>query len=63
MLFRSVKVMSTCPCCSDQLIRHVRQNQIYWFCPSCWQEMPDLEEIVARSVEARNKLLEDLQVA
>ncbi|MDY6938020.1 MAG: hypothetical protein SWY16_10165 [Cyanobacteriota bacterium] len=55
--------MNTCPCCSDQLIRHVRQSQIYWFCPTCWQEMPDLAETIARALQARNKPLEDLQLA
>ncbi|NJR63378.1 MAG: hypothetical protein HC769_34130 [Cyanobacteria bacterium CRU_2_1] len=32
--------MKTCPCCSDRLLRHVRQSTVYWFCPACWQEMP-----------------------
>ena len=32
--------MPSCPCCSDQLLRHIRSAQIYWFCRSCWQEMP-----------------------
>jgi ribosomal protein L37AE/L43A len=33
--------MPKCPCCSDKLLRHARNSGIYWFCPSCWQEMPD----------------------
>jgi hypothetical protein len=32
--------MTGCPCCSTQMLRHVRQNQVYWFCRQCWQEMP-----------------------
>ena len=32
--------MINCPCCSDRMLRHVRGNRIYLFCPSCWQEMP-----------------------
>ncbi|HEY9834356.1 MAG TPA: hypothetical protein V6D26_27650 [Stenomitos sp.] len=32
--------MNHCPCCSHQMLRHVRQRQVYWFCRSCWQEMP-----------------------
>lgn len=32
--------MTDCPCCSNQLLRHVRQHQVYWFCRHCWQEMP-----------------------
>lgn len=38
--------MNTCPCCSTQLLRHARHNGVYLFCPHCWQEMPDLNEIV-----------------
>ncbi|MBM0743989.1 hypothetical protein JOY44_20595 [Phormidium sp. CLA17] len=32
--------MNDCPCCSHSMLRHVRQHQVYWFCRSCWQEMP-----------------------
>ncbi|MCU0547401.1 MAG: hypothetical protein MUE44_35445 [Oscillatoriaceae cyanobacterium Prado104] len=32
--------MKPCPCCSNQMLRHVRRNQVYWFCRECWQEMP-----------------------
>ena len=32
--------MTHCPCCSNQMLRHVRQQQIYWFCRQCWQTMP-----------------------
>ena len=32
--------MIDCPCCSDNMLRHIRGNQVYLFCPSCWQEMP-----------------------
>lgn len=38
--------MNSCPCCSSQLLRHARHNRIYWFCSHCWQEMPDLSEMV-----------------
>ena len=34
--------MSLCPCCSDKLLFHIGFQRTYWFCPSCWQEMPDL---------------------
>jgi hypothetical protein len=34
------KPMNSCPCCSNQLLRHVRGNEIYWFCRNCWQQMP-----------------------
>jgi hypothetical protein len=35
--------MSNCPCCSNQMQRHIRSRQIYWFCRHCWQEMPNLD--------------------
>jgi len=33
--------MNDCPCCSGSLLRHVRNSQVYWFCPMCRQEMPN----------------------
>ena len=38
--------MNSCPCCSSQLLRHARHNRVYWFCSHCWQEMPDLSEMI-----------------
>ena len=32
--------MTSCPCCTNQMLRHVRHSQVYWFCRHCWQEMP-----------------------
>lgn len=31
---------NSCPCCGDSLLRHVRPGGVYWFCTSCWQEVP-----------------------
>ncbi|MBD2181119.1 MULTISPECIES: hypothetical protein [Oscillatoriophycideae] len=39
--------MTKCLCCSNQLLRHIRHSRVYWFCSHCWQEMPDLTEVVA----------------
>ncbi len=33
---------TTCPCCSSTLLRHVRSAGIYWYCSSCYQEMPNV---------------------
>ncbi|MCT7986216.1 hypothetical protein NG796_23360 [Laspinema sp. A4] len=33
--------MSSCPCCSYPLLRHIRHSQVDWFCQHCWQFMPD----------------------
>ncbi|MEW6491310.1 MAG: hypothetical protein AB1589_01990 [Cyanobacteriota bacterium] len=57
--------MNTCPCCSEQLLRHVRHDSIYWFCPRCKQEMPVLELINAKlshkipRINLRRNLLSD----
>ncbi|MEO0536032.1 MAG: hypothetical protein AAF215_19425 [Cyanobacteria bacterium P01_A01_bin.123] len=32
--------MNQCLCCDSALLRHIRDNAIYWYCPSCRQEMP-----------------------
>ena len=37
---------NTCPCCGSTLLRHIRHNGIYWFCTSCYQEVPSLMSIV-----------------
>ena len=31
-----------CPCCGGSLLRHIRHNELYWFCQSCRQEIPML---------------------
>lgn len=55
----------TCSCCSDRLIRHIRQGSIYWWCHSCWAEMPNFEEICGMSEpmmpEPQHPLLTTLQ--
>jgi len=48
--------MITCPCCSRQLLRHIRQNQIHWFCRSCWQSMPNLNQGVALLNQGMKKI-------
>ncbi|MGB3206684.1 MAG: hypothetical protein WBB28_16995 [Crinalium sp.] len=35
--------MPSCLCCSQTLVRCIRQHKIYWFCTSCHQEMPCLD--------------------
>ncbi|MGK7922700.1 MAG: hypothetical protein AB4080_22125 [Trichodesmium sp.] len=47
--------MHTCPCCSTKLLRHVRSNHIYWYCPHCREEMPDLNSMVlSRATQAES---------
>ena len=45
--------MDTCPCCSASLLRHIRHSSIYWYCPHCRQEMPNLESILGSSLEGK----------
>ena len=32
--------MNNCPCCSAQLLAHIRDKRVYWFCSRCRQDMP-----------------------
>ena len=43
---KSEVAMNTCPCCSNQLLRHARRGGVYWFCSRCWQEMPVFSEAI-----------------
>jgi len=38
----------TCLCCSHTLLRHIRSHQVYWFCPHCYQAMPESIEPYSR---------------
>lgn len=44
---------NTCPCCGASLLRHVRQGELYWFCQSCHQEVPQLT--VSRSTNKETR--------
>jgi len=33
------KVSRPCLCCQTLLLRQVSSHRVYWFCPSCHQEM------------------------
>ncbi len=37
--------MSICICCHDHLLRHINNHRVYWFCPTCYQEMPNIESL------------------
>jgi hypothetical protein len=41
--------MNQCICCHSQLIRYLSHQRVYWFCASCYQEMPNINEIKAYS--------------
>ena len=40
---------NSCPCSGGSLLRHVRHNEVYWFCRYCWQEIPTTEAFQFRS--------------
>ncbi|MBD1912902.1 hypothetical protein [Leptolyngbya sp. FACHB-8] len=44
--------MNTCPCCSEPLLRHAQRGRIYWFCPHCHQEMPNLSTLILANSQA-----------
>lgn len=39
----------TCPCCSEKMLHHISGRRDYWFCPSCREEMPDLDAVKSNS--------------
>ncbi|WP_071599861.1 hypothetical protein [Mastigocladopsis repens] len=45
---------NNCPCCGGSLLRHVRHGELYWFCKTCWQEVPVLTVSQMPNVEGRN---------
>ncbi|KAB8333422.1 hypothetical protein SD80_016540 [Scytonema tolypothrichoides VB-61278] len=44
-----------CPCCGGSLLRHVRHGELYWFCKTCWQEVPVLTVSQIPNLEGRSK--------
>jgi uncharacterized Zn finger protein (UPF0148 family) len=44
---------NSCPCCGGSLLRHVRHGELYWFCQTCWQEVPVLTVGSVSSVERK----------
>jgi cytidine deaminase len=47
--------MNNCPCCTDKLLRHVRNQDLYWFCLRCRQEMPNFNLIQMEMVAIKNE--------
>ena len=39
-----MKTYALCPCCDNKLIHHISHHRDYWFCRSCWQEMPIIDK-------------------
>lgn len=49
-----MKKQHLCPCCSQPLLRHISFKRIYWFCSQCYQEMPDMENILETQLAVRH---------
>lgn len=47
-------LFSTCPCCSNTLLRHIRAKEIYWFCRHCYLEMPYYDRILETTANVRD---------
>ena len=50
-----MKSYAVCPCCSNKLIHHISNHRDYWFCRSCWQEMPVFNMVVVKDRERRDR--------
>lgn len=35
--------MRSCICCQNALLRHIRHHDVYWYCPRCRQDMPNVD--------------------
>ena len=57
-----MNILTTCPCCSSLMLRHVGNHRNYWFCRRCWSEMPNISEIKTTSSCARQSQLVDLSI-
>ncbi len=54
-------IANNCPCCGSALLRHVRHGELYWFCKTCWQEVPLLNVNNLPSMQAKNKAATTVQ--
>ncbi|MGB5637030.1 MAG: hypothetical protein WBM86_30200 [Waterburya sp.] len=52
-----MNILTICPCCSTPMLHHFGNHREYWFCRSCWQEMPDLENTREKRYQQPQKLL------
>lgn len=45
----------TCPCCSTNLLPHIRSQRVHWFCRNCYQEMSNPDSFLG-SLDTGSKL-------
>lgn len=39
-----MNISARCPCCSNKLVHYINRNRDYWFCKTCWSEMPIIND-------------------
>ena len=50
--------MNECICCRDRLLRQISHRRMYWFCPTCNQEMPYADAVkIYDSNKAKRQLI------
>ncbi len=50
--------MNTCPHCSHNLLRHLRSQNCYWYCPHCRLETSDFFVTVQnRAISRKSELI------
>ena len=47
----------TCPCCSENMLHHLSGRRDYWYCPSCREEMPNLDAVKRNNVHRQNQII------
>lgn len=51
--------MNICICCHTKLLYHLNQSKAYWFCPNCYQEMPDVLTVIKKTkIRQKHNILE-----
>ena len=53
---RIMLTKNLCPCCAQTLLRHASCKRIFWFCNSCYQEMPVLSNSFETELARRHWL-------
>lgn len=52
-----MKLSARCPCCSNIMLHYLSNRREYWFCRTCWQEMPNL-----KNISQKNKYYQQNQI-
>ena len=47
----------TCPCCSENMLHHLSGRRDYWYCPSCREEMPNLDAVKSSNCHHQNTII------